>query len=64
MLGPTLSHVGSRTTIASGMLPNDSAGLARWLSTPFDVRPGSLMPDIDLTDDEVAALVAYLQSRQ
>jgi len=62
--GPNLSHVGSRSTLASGLLPNDSAGLARWLRDPLGLKPGSLMPRIDLTDDEIAALVAYLQSRK
>jgi cytochrome c oxidase subunit 2 len=63
VLGPNLSHVGSRATIASGILPNDSAGLARWLRDPLAEKPGSLMPKIALTDDEIAALVAYLRSR-
>lgn len=63
VLGPNLSHVGSRATIASGILPNDSAGLARWLRNPLAEKPGSLMPTIALTDDEIAALVAYLRSR-
>jgi cytochrome c oxidase subunit 2 len=61
--GPDLTHVGSRRTIASGLLPGDSAGLARWLRDPIREKPGSLMPRIDLTDDEIAALVAYLRSR-
>jgi cytochrome c oxidase subunit 2 len=63
VLGPNLTHVGSRTTLASGILANDSAGLARWLRDPLAEKPGSLMPTIALTDDEIAALVAYLQSR-
>lgn len=63
VLGPNLTHVGSRTTLAAGILPNDSAGLARWLRDPLKEKPGSLMPKIALTDDEIAALVAYLQSR-
>jgi cytochrome c oxidase subunit 2 len=63
VLGPNLTHVGARTTIAAGILPNDSAGLARWLRDPVAAKPGSLMPRISLTDDEIAALVAYLRSR-
>lgn len=63
VLGPNLTHAAGRTTIAGGILPNDSAGLARWLRDPTRVKPGSLMPGIDLSDDEIAALVAYLQSR-
>jgi len=62
--GPNLTHVGSRQTIAGGTLPNDSAGLARWLRNAPGEKPGSLMPKIALSDDEIAALVAYLRSRQ
>ena len=62
VLGPDLSHVASRTTIAAGMLPNDADGLARWLRDPMEVKPGSLMPDIDLTEDEISDLVAYLST--
>jgi cytochrome c oxidase subunit 2 len=62
-LGPNLSHVGSRATIAGGTLPSDSAGLARWLRDPLREKPGSLMPKIDLSDDEIAALIAYLHGR-
>ncbi len=64
VLGPNLSHVGSRSTIAGGTVPSDSAGIARWLHDPPGVKPGSLMPKIDLTDDEIAALTAYLHSRK
>lgn len=62
VLGPNLTHLGSRTTIAAGILRNDAEGLTRWLRDPTEVKPGSLMPDVGLTDEEVAALVAYLQS--
>lgn len=64
VLGPNLTTLGSRQTIAAGILPNDSAGLARWLKDPPGEKPGSLMPKIRLTDDEIAALVAYLESRR
>ncbi len=61
-LGPNLTHVGSRTTIAAGTLPNTAEGLARWLRDPPAVKPDSKMPNLQLKDDEVAALAAYLQS--
>jgi cytochrome c oxidase subunit 2 len=64
VLGPNLSHVGSRTTIAGGTLSSDSAGLARWLRDPLREKPGSLMPRIDLSDEEIAALIAYLHGRE
>jgi cytochrome c oxidase subunit 2 len=62
VIGPSLSHVGSRTTIAGGTLPNTPDGLARWLKDPPGIKPGSKMPDIGLTDGEIAALIAFLQS--
>jgi cytochrome c oxidase subunit 2 len=66
-LGPDLTHFGSRKTIAGGMLtPRDPGAfgrdLARWLKDPPAVKPGSLMPNLQLSDAEVAALVAYLTS--
>ncbi len=60
VLGPNLTHVGGRTTIAGGTLPMTAEGMAEWLRDPLRVKPGSLMPDIDLTEEEISALVAYL----
>jgi cytochrome c oxidase subunit 2 len=62
VLGPDLTHVGSRTTIAAGILPNTAEGLARWLRNPVAEKPGSLMPRMPLTEEEIAALAAYLKS--
>ena len=66
VIGPNLTHVGSRTTIASGLFPNDSAHLARWIADAPSLKPGSLMTRMQppLTDADIAALVAYLQSLQ
>jgi len=65
-IGPNLTHVGSRSTIAGGILPNTPDGLRRWLSNPPGEKPGDLpgrsMPKIDLTEEEIDALVAFLQS--
>jgi cytochrome c oxidase subunit 2 len=60
--GPNLSHVGGRQTIAAGILPNTEEGLERWLRNPPRVKPGSLMPNYQLSDDQIAALVAFLRS--
>ncbi|HMH83886.1 MAG TPA: cytochrome c oxidase subunit II [Gemmatimonadales bacterium] len=64
VIGPNLTHVGTRTTIASGLFPNDSAYLARWIADAPSLKPGSLMTRMQppLTDADIAALVAYLQS--
>jgi cytochrome c oxidase subunit II len=61
-IGPDLTHVGSRTTLAGGMFPNTAENLRRWIHNAPSLKPGSLMPAMLLPDDELAALVAYLQS--
>jgi cytochrome c oxidase subunit 2 len=63
VIGPNLTHVGSRTTIASGLFPNDSSHLARWIADAPAMKPGSLMLRMapPLTDSDIAALVVYLQ---
>ncbi len=64
IIGPNLTHVGSRTTIAGGIFPNDSAHLASWIADAPSLKPGSLMTRMKppLSDADIAALVAYLQS--
>lgn len=66
---PDLTHMGSRSTIAAGLLENTPEQLARWLRKPDVVKPGNRMwtegyqkNNIKLTEDDVSALVAYLLS--
>ncbi len=61
-LGPVLTHLGSRTTIAGGLFPNDSAHLARWIGDPPGEKPGSIMPNMHVPASDLATLIAYLQS--
>jgi cytochrome c oxidase subunit 2 len=61
-LGPDLTHVASRTRIAAELLPNTPEALARWLADPPAVKPGAKMPKLNLPDDQIADLVAYLRS--
>jgi cytochrome c oxidase subunit II len=66
--GPDLTHIGARTTIAAGLLENNSEQLRRWLRDPGAVKPGNKMAKayidnkITLNDEEQVALVAYLES--
>src|SRR5688572_2388522 len=66
--GPDLTHIGSRSTIAAGLLENNSDQLRRWIRDPGSVKPGNKMAKayndlkISLTDEEQVALVAYLES--
>ncbi len=62
VLGPNLNHIGSRSTVAGGTLENTAENLAAWLRDPAAVKPGSLMPNTGLTENEITALVAYLHS--
>lgn len=59
-LGPDLSHLMQRKTIAAGILPNDPADLAKWISDPQGVKPGNLMQKPELSDAELADIDAYL----
>jgi cytochrome c oxidase subunit 2 len=61
-IGPDLTHFGSRRTIAGGILPNTPENLARWVRHAPALKPGSVMPEQKLSDTEVTALAAYLQS--
>jgi len=65
LVGPNLSHVGSRQRLAAGILENTDENLARWLRNPEEVKEGSLMKlPRQLTEEEISALVAYLRSHQ
>ncbi len=61
-VGPNLTHIGSRTSLAGGLLTNTEGNLRRWLTNPPAVKPGSIMPNLNLTTTEIDALTAYLQS--
>lgn len=61
VLGPDLTHIGSRQSIAGGILSNTAEDLSRWLRDPPSEKPGSLMFKIDMSEEEIAALTAYLR---
>jgi cytochrome c oxidase subunit 2 len=62
-VGPNLAHLAQRETLGAGVIPNTHENLTRWLKDPQAIKPGSLMPDLNLTDAEVTALVAYLEGQ-
>jgi cytochrome c oxidase subunit 2 len=76
-IGPNLTHVGSRYTIAGAQYPNDARHLARWIKNARLMKPGSQMPTLGkgqidpitkqkvpggLDDQQIADVVAYLQA--
>jgi cytochrome c oxidase subunit 2 len=62
ILGPDLSHLMTRRTIAAVALPNTPATLAGWISDPQAVKPGALMQSPELSTDELAQILAYLKT--
>ena len=61
-VGPNLTHVYSRTTFAGGIFHMSPNNLAIWLRNPPEEKPGSKMPNLKLKEDEIAKLVAYLET--
>jgi cytochrome c oxidase subunit 2 len=62
VLGPDLTHVGSRQSIGAGALPLDSGALLRWISRTNDIKPSVHMPAFGmLPPDDLQALAVYLE---
>ena len=61
-VGPDLTHVGSRETLAAGRLRNTPAQLSAWLRDPDEWKPGSHMPNLKLTDEQRGDIVQYLEN--
>jgi cytochrome c oxidase subunit 2 len=59
-VGPDLTHVASRTTLAAATIPNTPAELERWIRDPQHVKPGAIMPNLHLSDADWRALTTYL----
>jgi cytochrome c oxidase subunit 2 len=60
--GPDLTHLMSRDTIAAGAAKNTPENLRQWILNPDAIKPGSLMPAMQLSDQDLDALTAYLQT--
>jgi cytochrome c oxidase subunit 2 len=58
--GPDLTHLMSRRTIAAGAAENTAQNLRLWIQDPDALKPGSLMPAMQLADSDLDALVRYL----
>jgi cytochrome c oxidase subunit 2 len=62
VIGPDLTHVASRETLAAGRLQNTPEQLSAWLHDPDAFKPGSHMPNLRLTDDQRNDIVQYLET--
>jgi cytochrome c oxidase subunit 2 len=61
-VGPDLTHLASRRTIAAGTLPNTRGNLAGWILDPQKIKPGTRMPPNQLKPADLQALLAYLET--
>lgn len=59
-VGPDLTHLMSRSTIAAGMLPNNPGYLSGWIADPQGQKPGALMPRPQLSGPELTRIRAFL----
>ena len=61
-IGPDLTHFGGRTSLGAGMMTNDAAAIARWISSAQHIKPGNKMPSFNIFEpDELTALASYLE---
>lgn len=62
VFGPDLTKLMTRQTIGAGVAPLNDQNLWQWVKDPQQLKVGCLMPDMQLSDDEVTLLVAYLKT--
>lgn len=62
LVGPDLTHVGSRGKIAAATVPNTTGHLAGWVVDAQQIKPGSQMPPNRLDADDLQALITYLEA--
>ena len=64
LVGPDLTHLMSRRTIAAGTLPNDPGNLGGWIQGAQAFKPGNQMPNQYLNGQQLADTLAYLETLQ
>ncbi len=60
--GPDLTHLMTRATIASGAAKNTPENLRLWVQNPNAIKPGALMPAMQLNDADLDAVVSYMET--
>ena len=61
ILGPDLSHFGSRESIAAGLMPNTPENLANWINNTQTIKPGVKMPELHMLASEIDDVTRYLE---
>jgi cytochrome c oxidase subunit 2 len=63
IIGPDLTHIGSRVSLAAGILPNNQGTLAGWIADTQTVKPNNLMPSFNIfAGEDLRAVAAWLES--
>jgi cytochrome c oxidase subunit II len=60
VFGPDLTHLMSRVTLGAGVARNTPESLRAWVRDPAALKPGALMPAMQVSDDQLDRIVAYL----
>ena len=63
VVGPNLTNVSLRPTIAGDTIPNTPENMTRWIVDPPATKPGALMPKLSVTDAQARDLTAFLYSQ-
>ena len=61
-MGPDLTHLATRMTIAAGTRPNTRGHLGGWIIDSHGIKPGNRMPPVLLPGEDLPALLAYLET--
>ena len=61
-VGPDLTHLMSRETLAAGARPNNPLTLSGWIANPQSLKPGARMPPTYLSGSQLSTLRAYLET--
>lgn len=63
LLGPDLTHVGSRLSIGAGILPNGQGTIAGWIASSQHLKPGNKMPTFNqFSGEDLRTLSSYMES--
>lgn len=62
VVGPDLTHLMSRKTIAAATLPNSPMSLSGWVANPQAIKPGARMPPTYLSGPDLVKLRQYLET--
>ena len=61
-VGPNLTHLQQRSVFAGSIFDMNDLNLRLWLRNPPGEKPGSIMPNLNLSEDDITKLIAYLDT--